>query len=267
MASCMAPRFLVRFDDLCPTMRWETWDAAEEILDRLGVRPVVAIVPDNRDEVLVIDPPRADFWERARGWKAKGWAIALHGFQHVYDSPHAGLLRLRKKSEFAGVPEGTQAARLDQGLAILRREGLDPDVWIAPGHSFDATTVRLLRERGIRIISDGLFSRVVDHLGSTWVPQQLFGFQEERRGVWTVCYHSNEWSPGDLARFERELTRHLPHVCDLPSVLGDGPAPRMGLTDRLESEARRLALKARHRVWLLRTRKAASPAAPPRTGR
>ena len=40
-------RVVLRFDDLCPTMKWSVWDAIEKVLDRHGVHPIVAIVPDS----------------------------------------------------------------------------------------------------------------------------------------------------------------------------------------------------------------------------
>ena len=51
-------RFLLRFDDLCPTMNWAMWDAIEAHLVRMEVRPILAVVPDNRDPKLVAGPPK-----------------------------------------------------------------------------------------------------------------------------------------------------------------------------------------------------------------
>ena len=61
-------RYLLRFDDICPTMNWAIWDKVEEGLRRHDVRPILAVVPDNHDSKLRIDPPRADFWDRVRQW-------------------------------------------------------------------------------------------------------------------------------------------------------------------------------------------------------
>ena len=79
----MPARYLVRFDDICPTMNWAAWSRIETVLDRHGVAPILAVVPDNRDPKLMVDNSRADFWARVRGWQTKGWTIALHGFQHL----------------------------------------------------------------------------------------------------------------------------------------------------------------------------------------
>ena len=57
-------RYLVRFDDICPTMNWRIWAEIESCLRAHGVRPIVAIVPRNRDSKLVSDIARRDFWEQ-----------------------------------------------------------------------------------------------------------------------------------------------------------------------------------------------------------
>ena len=44
--------YLVRFDDICPTMNWEAWEQVENVLVSEGIRPILAVVPDNRDENL-----------------------------------------------------------------------------------------------------------------------------------------------------------------------------------------------------------------------
>ena len=77
-------RYLIRFDDICPTMNWAGWDAIESLLMRHSIRPILAVVPDNRDPKLIVDSPCADFWERVRKWQRAGYAIALHGYQHRY---------------------------------------------------------------------------------------------------------------------------------------------------------------------------------------
>src|SRR5437868_15488717 len=141
----MSPtHYLLRFDDICPTMNWSVWLEIECILIQQALKPLLAVVPDNQDPTLQIDSPAADFWERVRGWQARGWTIALHGFQHRYVSGNAGLVGVRKKSEFAGLPSEQQREKLRLGVEVFKHEQITPRVWIAPGHSFDANTVALL---------------------------------------------------------------------------------------------------------------------------
>ena len=138
-------QFILRFDDICPTMQWDVWSEIEVLLRRYNVKPILAVVPDNRDPVLQVAPPVADFWDRVRRWQDWGWTIALHGYQHLYVAKDGGLVNLRKKSEFASLPAGEQEDKLRRATAIFEREGIKSRVWIAPGNAFDETTVSLLR--------------------------------------------------------------------------------------------------------------------------
>ena len=48
----MSAKYLIRFDDICPTMKWSTWEKVEDILLRSNVKPILAVVPDNQDPSL-----------------------------------------------------------------------------------------------------------------------------------------------------------------------------------------------------------------------
>lgn len=212
--------YLVRFDDVCPTMDWAAWDAMEDLLLRHGIKPMLAVVPDNRDLALRVNPPRADFWDRVRSWQARGWSIGLHGCTHEYITTDAGLVGLNATSEFAGVPRHEQEARLRRALAVFAQQGVRADAWIAPGHSFDQTTIELLLGAGIRTISDGYYPRPVTYLGATWVPQQLWRFRPAPSGVWTVCYHVNGYTSADVDKVGRDFSEYADRITDLQSVLG-----------------------------------------------
>ena len=69
-----AAKYLLRFDDVCPGMNWTVWREVESVLHANGVRPLVAIVPDNRDAHLNVGPARADFWERPAFRRAVAFA-------------------------------------------------------------------------------------------------------------------------------------------------------------------------------------------------
>ncbi len=185
-------RRLLRFDDLCPTMNWRTWDQIEGILDRHGLQPLLAVVPDNQDPKLRVGPENSRFWDRAREWQAKGWVIGQHGCRHVYDSREAGLVPWWRQSEFAGHPREVQCERLQEGRRRLEAEGLTPRVWIAPSHSFDHVTLEVLAETGPSIVSDGVGYRVYrDRLGLVWIPAQPRRLWPLGSRVETRIYHPN----------------------------------------------------------------------------
>lgn len=216
----MRARYLVRFDDLCPTMRWDPWEEIEDRLMALGIRPLLAVVPDNRDPQLEVDPPNEAFWDRVRTWQARGWTIGLHGYQHAYLTGEPGIVGLNRASEFAGLPPDEQEERLSRALETFRRHGVRPEVWVAPAHSFDRTTLHLLSKLGIGVISDGMgLYPHRDPWGMFWIPQQLWRFRPLPFGVWTVCCHHNAWSRDELRAFCRALEAYQDNLADVPTIL------------------------------------------------
>lgn len=230
----MSATYLLRFDDLHPAMRWTVWDQVEEMLDDAGIRPLVAIIPSNRDATLDFEEPRTDFWERVHSWRQKGWALGLHGFEHQYCNEDPGLIGLRTPSEFAGEPADRQQQKIAQGLEVFRSRGLEPDLFIAPGHTFDATTVATLRQNGVGALSDGWsIHPFEDEHGVVWVPQQLWRFRWRPFGVWTVCLHHNMWTPRDLDRFRTMVEEWGPRVADPIQAIQRGRGRRRSPADRL----------------------------------
>jgi predicted deacetylase len=212
-------RYLLRFDDICPTMNWEVWSEIEAALLERNLKPMLAVVPDNQDQVLKVAPPVQDFWGRVRTWQASGWAIALHGYQHKYVTYHPGVVTVRKKSEFAGVPAAEQEEKLRLGMEVFERHGVNSSLWIAPSNSFDTSTVALLPRFGISTICDGHFRfPFVCRRNMFWVPHQLFGFRPAPAGVWTVCYHHNQWTSEDLRKFREDLDYYGPQISSLDEI-------------------------------------------------
>ena len=215
----MPAEYLLRFDDVCPTMNWRVWDRVEEELRRNDIRPIVAVVPDNQDSKLRTATAAANFWDRARSWVSAGWTVAIHGYRHLYSTTDSGLVGLNSRSEFAGVPADQQGASLDAALRIFQAEHIAPTTWVAPGHSFDVNTLECLRARGIDVISDGFFSRPVRSYGCTWIPQQLWRLRRMPFGTWTACYHVNSWSDGESNAFTRDLRRFGTSITSVDRVL------------------------------------------------
>jgi predicted deacetylase len=201
-----AARYIVRLDDACPTMDRNRWKRIERLLDCYRIRPIVAVIPDNRDKTLELDEPDPLFWDRVRDWQARDWSVALHGYQHRYRSSFSGLVPISRKSEFAGFSLASQRKMLGQAWRIFLDEGIRPEIWVAPSHSFDRNTLRALTaETDIRTISDGLSLFPHRRYGFTWVPQQMWRLRPRPLGVWTACYHPNEMEDTDFDELERAL--------------------------------------------------------------
>lgn len=232
-----AAQYLLRFDDICPTMNWAIWNQIEAELERYSIKPLLAVIPDNIDPELIIDPPCEIFWSKVREWQSRGYTIAIHGYQHKYVNQSSGIMRLSNNSEFAGLSEAEQEYKITRALKIFHKNGVRADAWIAPSHSFDKITVKHLKKHGVDVISDGLWRfPFTGKNGVTWVPQQLWELKRMPGGVWTVCYHHNNWGSAKLLSFSDNLRIYSGQITDLPAILNTYKNRRQTIADRFEAE-------------------------------
>jgi predicted deacetylase len=187
--------YLLRLDDLCPTMSKERFERFLVIVNRHEVRPILAVIPDNQDPEMHIDDPDPEFWSRMRALEAAGATIAMHGYRHLCHSPGPSLLGLHSHTEFAGIAEEKQREWIHSGLEILRKNGLCPRLFVAPRHGFDSATLRALAEEGLGFLSDGFATRPFTRNEVVWIPQQLWEPVKKSRGLWTICLHTNTAPP------------------------------------------------------------------------
>lgn len=236
-------QYLLRVDDLCPTVSVERWARLRSFIEEFSLKPILAVVPDNQDPELKVSPAAPDFWEQIRALESAGAAIALHGYRHLCASHGRSLVDLHRIAEFAGVSAETQHEWIAEGLGILRGHGLNPTIWVAPRHGFDAATIRALLEQGIEVLSDGLARRPFSRLGITWIPQQLWAPIEKQSGLWTICIHPNTASDREIAAFRSFLAAHSRQFTSVDRVLSHSQPATLTLAERLQAE------------WTLRRRK------------
>lgn len=225
-------QYLLRLDDLCPTMDRERWGWFAELIARYELKPILAVVPENRDPELVRDEPDAGFWHTMRRMEGAGAATGLHGLRHRCQARGRSLVPMHGLSEFAGVAYAVQREWIGAGLQILRSHWLEPRVWVAPRHGFDAMTCRALRESGLEVVSDGWARRPFRRHGLTWIPQQLWGPVEKADGIWTICVHPNTASEKDVEGLRRFLDCHATRFTSVSQVLRDWMAKERTLRDR-----------------------------------
>ena len=207
--SSLSASYLFRLDDICPTMDWDSFHALETIFNRYGIKPIIGIIPDNHDPKLGTHPARPDFWEYMRRLSENGWIIAQHGYRHEYVNKAGGILDINKQSEFADLPYEEQYRKIRTGKEILERNlGTEVRWWMAPAHSFDATTCRALVDLGFTHVTDGIALFPFRKHGLIWVPQQLWKPRRKLFGTWTVCIHPNSCRAADLKALERFIQKN-----------------------------------------------------------
>lgn len=187
----MMARFVIRLDDICPTMDHAKFARAREHFEAAAVRPLLGVVPDNHDPDLQIGAPDPTFWETMRTLRARGWGISQHGYQHRIHTDDRGLLGITPRSEFAGRPLDAQRNDLAAGQKILAGEGLDTDIFMAPFHSYDKATLKALASLGFTTLTDGYGLFPWRENGLKFVPQLFERPVNFGIGIYTMCLHLN----------------------------------------------------------------------------
>jgi predicted deacetylase len=244
-------QYLLRIDDLCPTVSARRWQQFQALIEEFRLQPILAVVPDNQDPELRVSPPDPAFWNCMRSLEAAGAAIGLHGYRHLCASRGRSLVDLHRISEFVGVPAATQRAWIGAGIGILRGHGLDPNIWVAPRHSFDKHTIQALLGEGISLLSDGFTRAPFLRNSMTWIPQQLWAPVEKERGLWTVCIHPNTASDAEIAALRGFVATHAAEFTSLDRVLFRFEPATLTLAGRVQAicALRRLKMSRARRRW------------------
>lgn len=203
-------KITIRMDDITPDMDWESFGAFEEMFRKYGIRPLLGIVPDNRDPKLSVDAPKEAFWEKMLALQKEGWTLSMHGCRHVYGTRRGGQFPLNPQSEFAGRSEAEQRRLLSEGKQLLEKHGICADIFMAPGHTFDKVTLKLLKELGFSYVTDGFGKEPYLRGGMTFLPiafLRRFAFSD-REGITTIVIHANHSTKEELERYDRMFAQN-----------------------------------------------------------
>lgn len=205
-------KIAVRLDDIAPDMDWERFLKFKELLDRYQVKPLIGVVPHNRDENLKKKENGygpCDFWAYVKELEKEGWVISMHGLYHIYTTDKGGLFPLNNFSEFAGVPLEEQKRMLAEGKRILREKGIETELFMAPAHSYDIHTLRALRETGFCALTDGFGKKPYYFKGLKFYPIsfRLSSTLKKAKGYSTMVVHTGTVSEDDLKRYEGYFKR------------------------------------------------------------
>jgi len=209
------PTYLFRIDDVCDQM-----DAAPMFARLMGVfrrhrvAPLVGVIPCNLDRSLTNPGSSFRIEDLKQDIAANTLSIGLHGCHHRYEYSREGIWGLDDQSEFAGVPEQIQRDRIQLGLRELqKRLGVRPDFFVAPSHSYDHVTLRVLEDAGLAV-SDGIALFPFYLKGVLHIPAQLWSAKPRGDGQWTVMIHPQEADDGFLADLDEFLAANRQHVVD-----------------------------------------------------
>lgn len=217
-------KYFVRFDDICPTMDYNQFQRAKTLMDKYGIKPLLGIIPENKDEDQMKCAEDPDFWAEMRDLQSRGWAMALHGCNHIYNNENPKTMVCgRKHSEFAGNDYITQYETIKRGKEILENHGINTDIFFAPAHTYDKITLKALAANGLKYNIDGLSSKPYKQCGIINIPCRYNGIPRKISGEVVIAVnHSSEWSREDKAEqydlLERFCAEHADEISDFGHI-------------------------------------------------
>tara|TARA_B100000029_G_scaffold412992_1_gene415818 strand:- start:164 stop:931 length:768 start_codon:yes stop_codon:yes gene_type:complete len=196
---------LIRLDDIAENMNWDLMEKSESLFEKYEIKPVLGVIPNNKDKELLSYPKADDFWQKLRNWKSKGWEISMHGFTHVYDKDtnKKDFFKYGGSSEFCGHSLTTQMSRIESGLKKFRDEKIKIRSFFAPNHTYDENTFAALKNLGINEIIDGYGLMPYTENQIKFIPQLFYKVFALPFGIQTTQIHLNYWKQKEFDDFER----------------------------------------------------------------
>ena len=200
----------IRMDDICGEMDYAKFQKIKAILDEADIKPLIGVVPFCKDDTLRVEKYHEDFGTMVAGLAKNGWMVALHGYNHLYTTRDKGIFPINSFSEYAGVDYDRQCVMIREGILKLKEWGLKPQVFMAPGHTFDKNTLKALKDNGISAVTDGFGSRPYVREGITFYPisKKRSECISDKDAYSTYVLHTNTMSEEGIEAFERMLKEH-----------------------------------------------------------
>jgi len=204
--------FLIRLDDIAENMNWEMMDRATLLFDEYNIKPVLGVIPNNKDKELLSYPKKnLDFWEQVRNWKKKGWEIGMHGNSHVYDKycKKKDYLNHGGDSEFCDHPFSNQIDKIKMGLEKFSKEKIKIRTFFAPNHTFDKNTLLALKECGVNQVLDGYGLMPYRENGTNFIPQLFYKILPLPFGIQSFQVHLNYFDENDFEKFKKFIEKNF----------------------------------------------------------
>ena len=205
---------LIRLDDIAENMNWDLMEKSELLFEKHGIKPVIGVVPNNKDPELLSYPKKNDFWNKVRDWKNKGWEITMHGSTHIYDtkSMKKDYFGYGGGSEFYGHPLEVQTLKIKTGLKKFNDEKIKIRSFFGPNHTYDKNTFIALKNAGINEIIDGYGIMPYKENDIKFIPQLFYKLIALPFGIQSTQIHLNYWSQKDFDNFEKFVEKNLDKI-------------------------------------------------------
>ena len=201
---------LIRLDDIAENMNWDLMEKSELLFEKYEIKPVLGVIPNNKDKELLSHPKADDFWQKLRNWKDKGWEISMHGSTHVYDtnSKNKDHFGYGGGSEFCEHSLEVQMSKIKEGLKKFNEEKIRIRTFFAPNHTYDKNTFTALKNCGINEIIDGYGLIPYTKNNIKFIPQLFYKVLALPFGIQATQIHLNYWTQEDFNNFEKFIKKN-----------------------------------------------------------
>ncbi len=212
---------LIRLDDITTHMNWNYMDKCEKLFDKLNIKPVLGVIPNNKDPEFFNYPKNSNFWQRVKSWQTKGWEISMHGFSHLYErqTNKKDLFNYGGGSEFFGLTYEDQLKKISSGLKKFEENQINIRSFFAPNHTYDLNTLKALDNSGIKIVIDGygLFPFFKSNL--FFIPQLFYKEIMLPFGIQSTQIHINYWDEEYYRKFNDFLEKNSKNIINIDQIL------------------------------------------------
>ena len=214
-------KILIRFDDIAENMNWHLMAKCEKIFDELNIKPVMGVIPNNKDTDLLVYPKKENFWQIVKKWQLKGWEIAMHGYNHIYDNDtnKRDFFEYGGKSEFYGHSLENQSNKIKKGLEIFKKNDIKIRTFFSPNHTYDFNTFEALKLSGINEVIDGYGLKPYLENNIKFIPQLFYKPFFLPFGLQTTQIHLNYWTENEFNKFSKLIYKNKKQIISYDDAL------------------------------------------------
>ena len=214
-------KILIRFDDIAENMNWHLMAKCEKIFDELNIKPVMGVIPNNQDKDLLVYPKKENFWQIVKKWQLKGWEIAMHGYNHIYDNDtkKKDFFEYGGKSEFYGHSLNSQLKKIKKGLDIFKKNDIKIRTFFSPNHTYDFNTFEALKLSGINEVIDGYGLKPYLENNIKFIPQLFYKPFFLPFGLQTTQIHLNYWTENEFNEFSELIYKNKKQIISYDDAL------------------------------------------------
>jgi len=212
---------LIRIDDIAENMNWQFIYRCEELFDKFNLKPLIGVIPDNKDSELLKYQKKENFWSEVRRWSQKGWEVSMHGYNHLYktETNFKDFFGYGGKSEFYGLSYNAQSEMISAGLNVFKKNNLEVRSFFSPNHTYDLQTIEALKNNNIRYVIDGYGLFPFKRHGMIFFPQLFYREIMLPIGIQSTQLHINYWDEEYFKGFKSFIEKNHTFIRSFDQII------------------------------------------------